>query len=99
MRKNQKKPVFPFSRGMVVNVYTDERKRDEASVEKIGTTKDGLTYMKTVSQRYDHGLIVFYVLLPGKSPSGNGWRESQWILKYSKNFVTHEPAYWFAPLG
>ncbi len=90
--------MFPFSRGMMINVYTDERKRDEASIEKIGITQDGLTCMKTVSQRFDPGLIVYYVLLAGESPSGNGWRESQWILKDSKNFVTNEPAYWFAPL-
>lgn len=98
MKKNQKKSVFPFLRGMIINVYTNERKRDEATVEEIGITQDGLTFMKTRSQRFDPGLIVFYVLLNGENPSGNGWRESLWILKDSRIFVTNEPAYWFAPL-
>ncbi len=70
-----KKPKFPFAVGQMVTVYKNGKDSDKAVISGIETRGIGV-YMKTTSQGYEPGAVVYYVLENGKDLQENGWRHS-----------------------
>lgn len=70
-----KKPKFPFAVGQMVTVYKNGKDSDKAVIDGIETRGIGV-YMKTTSQGFEPGAVVYYVLENAENPLENGWRHS-----------------------